>query len=182
MAYNDKVQPYVDALNQTLNKTVTDSRLVTVDYARANYEATVFVIARFEGREVRPLELGGGKWLHFRQQVVEDGEKLNVLEARYIFSESDDVDAEAHHIFQWEYLREPPAPHVPYGHLHVYVGGLNRVHFPTRRLSLEQILWLIIQEWDVATRDNQRYEVLKQGHQDFLKRTRETEEFLLPFP
>lgn len=71
MAYNQVVQPYVDALNLLLNTTVTDSRLVTLE----GYGPIVYVITRFENREIQPLELGTGKWLHFLQKVVEDGER-----------------------------------------------------------------------------------------------------------
>jgi len=63
----------------------------------------------------------------------------------------------------------------------VYAGGLNHVHFPTRRLSVEQIIWLLVQEWQVPGKDGW-YEVLKKGHLDFLARTRESEEALSPFP
>jgi len=98
MAYSKVVQPYVDALNLLLNTTVTDSRLVTLE----GYGPTVYVITRFENSEIYPLELGAGKWLHFRQQVAEDGDKLNVLEARYIFSAAHDIDDEPGHIFRWE--------------------------------------------------------------------------------
>lgn len=181
-AYSKIVQPYVDALNEILNKTVTDSRLVTLELQRDNYEATVFLITRWETKEIRPLELRGGNWLHFRQQVVEDGERLNVLEARYIFSHSDDVDDEDRHVFRWEYTREPPGGHVPFGHLHVYAGGLKHTHFPTRRLSLEQILWLVVSEFGVQPKDDHWYKILKDGHLDFLRRVRDSEDALLPFP
>lgn len=178
MAYSKVVQPYADALNLLLNTTVTDSRLVTLE----GFGPAIYMITRFDGGEIQPLELGGAKWLHFRQQVLEDGNKLVVLEARYIFSSSYDIDEESAHVFRWEYLREPPAPHVPFGHLHVYGGGLQHIHFPTRQLSLEQIVWLIVQEWHVPTKRDDWYEVLKQGHRDFLTRTRESEGAMAPFP
>ncbi|MEK7215198.1 MAG: hypothetical protein AAB289_06355 [Chloroflexota bacterium] len=178
MAYSSIVQPYVDALNRILNTTVSESRLSTVE----GFDPTVYVITRFENRQLLPLELRGGKWLYFRQLVTEEGDQLNVLEARYVCSASDDPDAEAHHHFRWEYLREPPTPQVPYGHLHVYAGDLQRIHFPTRRLSLEQILWLLIQEWGVSPRDPNWYEILKAGHLDFLRPTQASEQQLQPFP
>lgn len=177
-SYSRIVQPYVDALNRLLNTSVSDSRLVTIE----GPQAAVYIVTRYEQGELRPLELRGGKWLHFRQQVVEEGDTLNVIEARYIFSGSADADSEPDHIFRWEYLRNPPGPHVPSAHLHVYAGDLDRIHFPTRRLSLEQILWLTIDAWQVTPRDENWYDILKAGHQEFLRRTRATEDLLQPFP
>lgn len=69
MAYSSIVQPYVDALNRILNTTVSESRLSTVE----GFDPTVYVITRFENRQLLPLELRGGKWLYFRQLVTEEG-------------------------------------------------------------------------------------------------------------
>lgn len=176
------IQPYVDHLNRVLNKTITQSRLDTIES-----EAAFVVITRFQQAEVTPLELSGGKWLHFRQLVIEQDNKIDVLEAHYIFSLSQDPDHEESHIFRWEFIREPPAPHVPQSHLHIYgqnphAQNLSRVHFPTRRLSVEQIIWLLIQEWDVTPQSENWYAILQRGHRDFLRRTVETERTLLPFP
>lgn len=180
--YSKVIQPYVDHLNAILNATITDSRLATLES-----EAAPLLVMRFQDDQILPLELGDGKWLHFRQLVVEQGQKIDVVEARYILSFSSDVDDDEKHVFRWEYIREPPERYIPQSHLHLYgnnsnIGRLERVHFPTRRLSVEQIIAHLIIEYNVPPRAQKWFEILAKGHLDFLKRTRETEQTLWPFP
>lgn len=63
-------------------------------------------------------------------------------------------------IFRYDYLREPPDPHPA---MHLQVRGalaeqclpngmpLERVHFPTQRISLEAVIRLLIEQFGVPT-------------------------------
>lgn len=63
-------------------------------------------------------------------------------------------------VFRYDYLREPPEPH-PAAHLQIRGGlieaclpdarALERVHFPTHRVSLEAVIRLLVEEFAVPT-------------------------------
>lgn len=63
-------------------------------------------------------------------------------------------------VFRYDYLREPPAPHPA---MHLQICGalterclpddvpLERVHFPTQRISLEAVIRLLIEQFGVPS-------------------------------
>lgn len=69
-------------------------------------------------------------------------------------------------VFRYDYLRQPPAPHPA---MHLQIRGtlteqclpgdvlLERVHFPTQRISLEAVIRLLIEQFRVPT--NQHAEI-----------------------
>jgi hypothetical protein len=54
-------------------------------------------------------------------------------------------------LVRWEFLREKPRANYDYPLAHIHVNGAvadradgHRLHFPTRRVPLEFVLWLLI--------------------------------------
>lgn len=106
-----------------------------------------------------PLPLNDGRSL--RLSVVlylepfQDGHRLKVEESSYQYQ----MDRGGERwIFRYDYLRHPPSPH-PAAHLQVRGElaehclpertPLERIHFPTGRVSLEAIIRLLADQFDV---------------------------------
>lgn len=139
---DSRIRPYVDHLNRLLNTTITGSRLSSL-----RSTSDVRIIARYESSDISPLELESRGWLHFRQAIgvrPDDG-KIIVLDASYQYSRSANPDDENAWVFRHHYHREG-RPNQPQSHYHVNAAHpgtgrfLGRLHFPTGRVSLEQIV------------------------------------------
>lgn len=89
----------------------------------------------------------------------EDGEKLKVAKSVYQYQADEAGDR---WIVRYEYLRHPADPH-PAMHLHVRgtlteAGALpedtplERIHFPTDRVSIEAVIRLLVDQFKVETR------------------------------
>ncbi len=80
-------------------------------------------------------------------------------------------------LFRWEFLRKRPRPDYGYPLAHFHVNGslsdgrtLAHVHFPTRRLPLELVLWDLTVEWDVKPLDSRWQEILMESIKGFEER------------
>jgi len=90
----------------------------------------------------------------FREQY-KDGHRMKVEQARYQY-QCDDIGKRW--IFRYDYVREPKDQH-PATHLQVrgqlaetvslHKGMLERVHFPSGRISIESVIRLLIEQFDV---------------------------------
>ena len=83
----------MDFLNQLLNATVTESRLILLEGDNPD----TYVITRYQDGATKPLELSGG-FLHFRQLVRcdwldDDKQHVIVEKSIYQFSYSENPDA-----------------------------------------------------------------------------------------
>ena len=125
------------------------------------------------------MELTKG-FLHFGQYArcewMEDGKPhVIVEECLYSYSVSSNPDDEDDWILRYEYS-EVPKSGKPQSHIHV--NGRHRkfdgldykaVHLPTSRLSLEQFLACLIDEFEVGSYPD-ALEVLRESHLGFLAR------------
>jgi hypothetical protein len=82
-------------------------------------------------------------------------------------------------LFRWEFFRNKPKDDYPYplAHFHVNAGmesraDLNHVHFPTRRVPLELVLWDLIEEWSVKPLDDGWRAILEESIGGFDERQR----------
>jgi hypothetical protein len=94
------------------------------------------------------------------REPYRDGHRLKVEQASYQYQ----IDGPGDHwIFRYDYLRVPDEPH-PASHLQI-CGGLHedialphgpleRVHFPTGRVSVEAVLRLLIEQFGVTPNEN----------------------------
>jgi hypothetical protein len=117
--------------------------------------ASQFVIRRFESGRPAALQLTPRGWLHFQQAIsVRQPEgKVVVRDAAYTYSMSSDADDEAANVFMYHYHREGYAVR-PQSHYHICAErdgrSIRRLHFPTGRLSIEQILAHLLMDQKVA--------------------------------
>lgn len=111
--------------------------------------------------------------MHFRQGVNVESGTVVVQDCIYRYSLSDNPDDEDQWVFRYEYSLAFP-PHVPRSHLHINAARnsqqLRHIHFPTGRVSLEQVICLLITEYDVAPRIHDWFDVLADSHFGFTAR------------
>ena len=140
------------------------------------------------GREqtLAPLPLSDGRFLHLQVSLAristEAGPRWKVRQARYQYQ----LDREAtskRWLFRYDYLREPDAAAgPPSAHLNLHAlpavpgfelkdGTLRRVHFPTRRMSIEAVIRLLIDEFAVpcASDGRARRAMLAESERAFLE-------------
>lgn len=170
------LQAYVDYLNGIFNQTITDSRLSII--ARHNR----LIISRYRDGFL-PLELKPKGYLHFRQLARVERGKVIVEDYRYIYSFSANPDEELKWIFRYEYSLTP-AEKVPHAHIHINAywdnNPLKHIHFPTGRLSVEQIITHLILEHGVTSKTEDWLNSLANSHFGFTKRRNDFENTLFP--
>jgi hypothetical protein len=89
-------------------------------------------------------------------KATENGKRLKVSESSYQYQSDADGD---HWIVRYEYLRDPKDQH-PGAHVHVNASltgedccpphrPLHRIHFPTGRISLEAVIRLLADQFEL---------------------------------
>lgn len=168
------LQDFVDYLNHILNKTVTDSRLSVIKSSDPH-----FVVARFQDKAILPIELTPKGWLSFRlMAMVRPDGRIVIEEAVFSYSLSSNPDDEQW-IFRYDY-RLIPQDQYPCAHVHVNTPKFKDFHFPTSRVSIEQIVAHLIIEHGVTPKCENWLEILKESHEGFVQRRTDLEGS--PFP
>lgn len=156
-------QGYVDYLNEVLNQTITDSRLVIVNQRYIN---------SFQNQNIQPLTLKPHGFLFFHQVVSVRFGKVVVEDSGYRYSLSPDPDNEEQWVFRYEYSLTSEV-HVPHAHFHLNatMGNkqIKRVHFPTERLSIEKIIAHLILEHEVIPKMDDWLQFLSESHLRFTR-------------
>jgi hypothetical protein len=111
------------------------------------------------GGPTDPLPLRDGRFLRLSVSLwladTEQGPRLKVAKSGYQYQMSQDGKA---WICRYDYLREPGED--PHPQAHVQINGslaalpnahLHRVHFPTGRISIEAVLRMLVEQFDVPT-------------------------------
>ena len=120
-------------------------------------------------RRGRPVPLSNGMYLNVELTLaVSDpyAPRLATTRASYTYQVGDDLD-NPRPLFTYQYDQNAPFPY-PRCHLHVFAASDNyvherpfsRLHLPTRRITLEQIVWHLIQEHHVDPRRDDWRQVL----------------------
>lgn len=126
-----------------------------------------------------PAQLSNGMYLNvemalrINRELAPPDVMLETTRSTYTYQACGDLD-DPKPVFVYEYIRDAPSPY-PRCHLHVhaapddYAGskGFQRLHLPTRRISLEQVVWHLINEHDVKPRRSDWHEVLWRHEQWF---------------
>ncbi len=158
------LQNYVDYLNEVCNQIITDSRLVILNQK---------YITCFQDEAILPLRLKPQGFLYFHQLVSMRSGKVIVEDCGYRYSLSSDPDDEEQWIFRYEYSLNPEK-NVPHAHLHLNASRRNQelrhIHFPTGRVSIEQIIAHLIIEHGVQPKRLDWFEFLAKSHHGFTKR------------
>jgi hypothetical protein len=121
------------------------------------------------GAFLRPLPLLNKRYLAFQISLAkmphkDGGEVWKVLQARYQYQADDEEGMNDTWLFRYDNLREPGADiHHPSAHLNLNANPaidnlvpphpqhLSDIHFPTRRVSFEAVIRLLIEEFDVPS-------------------------------
>lgn len=139
-------------------------RLTVLDNARgatrlsAGPRANTFVLGGWNGPD-DPLPLNDGRYLRLAVGLyledTSDAPRLKVEHSSYQYQGDQEGDQ---WIFRYDFLRNPPDP---YPGSHLQVRGtlledclpqgltLERIHFPTVRISLEAIIRLLVDQFEV---------------------------------
>lgn len=176
-----------------MTRTVTDHRLVCRILEEGE---NISALVRFKGstRGERIVTLGNGCQIYVFQRILpnsEDPRKVTTAESSYSYGVGQDLEDDW--LVRYDYVPEraesDPEYQYPVGHLHF--GGhsetyeafemedkkpLHKLHFPTRRVSLEDFLEHLIVELKVPTRrgKDEALELLAESRRIFEgdKRTR----------
>ena len=133
-------------------------------------------------RRGRPVRLSNGMYLNVQMTLCVNHDpdsgppRLQTLRSAYRYQAGHDLD-DPKPLFVYEYNRSAP-PSYPRCHLHVFAAPdgyalerpFSRLHLPTRRITLEQIVWHLIQEHGVQPRRDDWHEVLWR-HETWLRDT-----------
>ena len=124
----------------------------------------------------RPVALSNGMYLNVQMalQVTRDPMRLETAAATFTYQAGADLD-DPSPVFEYHYERISRSGY-PRCHLHVhatpdgYTGSkpFPRLHLPTRRITLEQVVWHLIQEHGVQPRRPDWHEVLWR-HEEWLR-------------
>jgi hypothetical protein len=171
-------QGYIDYLNTLLNQIITDNRLKII-----NPSKPTSLVACYQNESITPLKLKSKGWLHFSQQTCIKGGRVVVEYSRYVYSTSKDPDKEDAWIFRYEYSLNPE-PKVPHAHLHVNATRnektIKHIHFPTSRVSIEQIIAHLIIEYGVKPKKRDWFNQLAESHKGFIDRRTDKAANLFP--
>jgi len=142
-----------DLVSLILHSTVLHSNSA----ARLSYgEGSDLVLGGWNG-PTDPLGLTDGNFLRLSialyREDTPQGPRVKVRASSFQYQR--DPDGERW-IFRYDYLRNPPERY-PACHLQVRgtlieTGDVQRVHFPTHRVSLEAVIRLLIEEFNVPPR------------------------------
>lgn len=169
------LQEYVNYLNGIFNQTITDSRLVVL-------KGTRLIICCYKDGFL-PLKLTPQGFLHFRQLARVQSNIVIIDDFRYIYSTSSDPDDEEQWVFRYEYSLHPEQ-NVPHAHVHVNASkgnhSLRKIHFPTGRVSIEQIIAHLILEHGVESKVSDWFKLLKNSHRGFMERRKDVGSSMFP--
>jgi hypothetical protein len=153
---------FQNTLNRTLNNTISHVRLLTLASSTEPFVATIsYLPPGIRLPPFYPVPLGNGHFLGIRIRLrLSKGAAMTEAASISYWSSGELVDESW--IFRYDYERaeaEAGGYQYPVAHLHVnatppsYRGSkpFPRLHFPTRRLSLEEIIRHLIVEHDVPT-------------------------------
>jgi hypothetical protein len=149
-------QAFRDLVQLLLSNTVipTHAAVRLIKGPRPN----VYVLGGYQGT-TDPVELNGGRFLRVTMTLfwvsTRDGDRVKVETSNFQYQMDKLGDR---WICRYDYIREAPDQH-PSTHLHVRgsltedcLSGdspLERIHFPTNRVSIEAVIRLLIEQFKV---------------------------------
>lgn len=158
---------YTEHLSSLLTRTVTDQPLIARNVP-PNGARIAFRDAGEPGSR-RSVELANGLWVRVSQLIrpnPSDGSEVQTAEYSYVYASSADADNDW--LVRYDYVpEEASSPEYRYPVAHVHFNGysehyeqiaipekkpLEKLHFPTRRISLEDFIEHLIIEFSVPTK------------------------------
>jgi hypothetical protein len=144
-------------------------------------------LGRFAGLNLLPLELRpSGNFLFVLQTLRREANRVSIEEVTYMFSTSDDRSDEQAWLFRYDYVPFADDSH-PHSHIQINARhrfsdqALHRTHFPSGRISLEQLIAYLILEHRIqllnGVSHDEAMELLQKNHAEFMKRRTDQEVF-----
>ena len=172
---SDAFDAFRDLVSLLLGGTILDTAHSAV---RLIYGPGSDVVLGGRGGPTDPLPLTNGRYLRLSialyRETTSEGPRVKVRSSSIQYQHDPAGDR---WIFRYDYLRNPPDP---YPACHVQIRGtliessvmnLERVHFPTHRVSLEAVIRLLIEEFGVPARTGAEFwrSVLAESEAAFLE-------------
>jgi hypothetical protein len=138
---------------------------------------TFHLTRQIEG-ERAPLNLRGSDLHLFVRQTIQVEAGTCHTESYTYRLQADESPKSKSWLVRWEYYRKPPVPDYPYPLAHVHVRGrftdsdeaIDRLHIPTGRVALELVIWHLIAEWGVPSKDDRWQFILGDSIKGFHER------------
>ena len=180
----DAIEAFRQLLSFLLSKTILDKSGAVRTILGPRADSGVISGWGSDPLSLSPLPLTNAYFLRLTVRVYrekqEDGSyKLKVSSSSYQY-QRDASEGSEDWIFRYDYIRDPGHKH-PESHCHVrgnLLSGevlgekpLQRVHFPTRRMSIESIIQLLIQDFGVPANTDASFwkELLNESVSEFHK-------------
>jgi hypothetical protein len=166
-------QGFVDHLNGVVNRTVSKSRLSLLPDQTVSHPR--FDVTRYVDDAIEPLELNGTSLLLLAQQKI-DVEAGHCRTVTYQYRLQQERDPKSW-LVRWEFFRQKPKPDYVYPPAHIHLNAnliegrdVHQLHFPTRRVPLELVLWHLIVEWAVKPLNREWLAILEESIRGFEER------------
>jgi hypothetical protein len=158
----DSHYAFRDLVYALLKATVMQSTQI-VDLEKIPGGSTAYGITGLNGQ---PLALNDGRFLRMAVSVyleeTDQGRRLKVRDASYQYQNDSGGDE---WVVRYDYLRFPKQPH-PNSHLQINAalkhsaclpshGMLERIHFPTHRISLEAVIRMLAHQFQVPCNEDE---------------------------
>jgi hypothetical protein len=137
-----------------------------------------FTISCVEGGRIVALRLRGSPlFLLVKHEIDVVGGECHTASYGYRLATG---QAKDDWLLRWEYFRRPPRPDYPYPQGHLHVNGslawrgraLPKLHVPTGRIPLEEVLRHLIVEWGVKPKQDDWGGLLEKSIENFERNRR----------
>lgn len=169
-ALQRNARKYTEHLSSLLTGTITDIPLVCQIPREGDPQALIRF--RGENRESRTIALGNGLRIYVFQRILpnpDDSRKVTTAEYQYSYGFGEPYKEKW--IARWDYVpEEEEKPEYSYPVAHVHFNGtssgygefggkdkpLHKLHFPTKRIALENFLEHLVVELNVPAKGGER--------------------------
>lgn len=190
-AFRRNAPKFAAHLSALLTRTITDHVLVCRLHEEEGI-ASAFICFKGSTRRERIVTLGNGCQIYVFQRILpnlEDSSKVTTAESSYSYGVGQNLEEDW--LIRYDYVPERASSdseyQYPVGHIHFngYSESyesfemddkkpLHKLHFPTRRISLEDFVEHVIVEMGVPTKQGERksLELLAESREGFEKEKR----------
>ena len=192
-AFRRKAQEFADELSETLTRTISPVPL-RCRFVTGKNEANLTFVPPAGHPDRRYVQLANGCWLNVHQRLAPNKKNPKIVStAKYSYSYSLGPDFDNDWLVRYYYEPEmEDNPDYPYPISHVHMNGTNKaydaftkgakinypplsdIHFPTRRISLEEFIKHLMVEFKVPPLEGRTKEeveeILDEGMEQFRKK------------
>jgi hypothetical protein len=184
-SFERNTREFANELSKTLTGTISPVHL-GCEFLRTKdkLEAIIEFVPTHEDPDLRYVQLKNGCWINILQRLVPNRDNpATVSTAKYSYTCSLGQDPDKHWLVRYDY--EPGKHTYPASHVHInaenedynkFMEGtkyrpLSNLHFPTKRVSLEDFIEHLIVEFEVpllhGKTKEEVFETLRRGRERF---------------